>query len=351
MMETPQMTSSDDLGASAAARPSRGVAWRRFVRPGVLVVVTGISLYVLLPSLVAVFSSSRSLTRLTWYWAALALVAEAASFVLLWQLNRVALHEKSWFVVGSTQLTGGAVGKIVPGGGATATAVSVDMLRRAGFGTGQAASALVASALLQLGTRLALPVLALPAVVAGAPVAHGLATAAYLGLAVLLLLIGAGVLAFAFDRPLASAGRALQWLLNETVRRNRKISNLPEHLLAERDFVHATIDKHWRAAVLCSAGSTAFDFLALLCALRAVGTQPQPSLVVLAYAAAGLLALIPLTPGGLGFVESGLVGLLTLAGVTPQDALLATLTYRLVSYWLPIPAGGLAYVAFSRRYP
>jgi uncharacterized protein (TIRG00374 family) len=225
------------------------------------------------------------------------------------------------------------------------------MLRRAGVGAGRAASALVASTLLQLGIRLALPVLALPAVVGGAPVARGLAIAAYLGLAVLVLLIGAGVLAFAFDRPLASAGRAFQELLNETVRRNRKITNLPERLLAERDFVHATIGKHWRAAVLCAAGSTAFDFLALLCALRAVGTEPRPSLVVLAYAAAGLLALIPLTPGGLGFVESGLVGLLTLAGVSAGDAVLATLTYRLVSYWLPIPAGGLAYLAFSRRYP
>jgi len=30
---------------------------------------------------------------------------------------------------------------------------------------------------------------------------------------------------------------------------------------------------------------------------------------------------------------------------------LATLTYRLVSYWLPIPAGGVAYIAFRRRYP
>jgi uncharacterized protein (TIRG00374 family) len=351
MMETPRMTSSDDPGASAAVGPSRRVAWRRFARPGVLVVVTGISLYVLLPSLVAIFASSRSLSRLTWYWAVLALVAEAASFVLLWQLNRVALREKSWFVVGSTQLAGSAVGRIVPGGGATATAVSVDMLRRAGIGAGQAASALVASTLLQVGTRLALPVLALPAIVGGAPVAHGLATAAYLGLAVLLLLIVGGVLAFVFDGPMVSAGRALQWLLNGTVRRNRKISNLPERLLAERDFVQATIGKHWRAAVLCAAGNTAFDFLALLCALRAVGAQPQPSLVVLAYAAAGLLALIPLTPGGLGFVESGLVGLLTLAGVAPQDALLATLTYRLVSYWLPIPAGGVAYLAFSRRYP
>jgi uncharacterized protein (TIRG00374 family) len=69
-----------------------------------------------------------------------------------------------------------------------------------------------------------------------------------------------------------------------------------------------------------------------------------------AYASAKLLALIPLTPGGLGFVDAGLVGTLTLAGVAPQDALVATLAYRLVSFWLPIPAGGVAYAAFRRRY-
>jgi uncharacterized protein (TIRG00374 family) len=73
--------------------------------------------------------------------------------------------------------------------------------------------------------------------------------------------------------------------------------------------------------------------------------------VILAYAGARLLALIPLTPGGLGFVEAGLVGTLTLAGVSADDAVLATLTYRLVSYWLPIPAGAVAYGAFRRRYP
>jgi uncharacterized membrane protein YbhN (UPF0104 family) len=50
-----------------------------------------------------------------------------------------------------------------------------------------------------------------------------------------------------------------------------------------------------------------------------------PSLVLLAYAGAGLLALFPLTPGGLGFVEAGLVGTLTLAGVSGPDALFATL--------------------------
>jgi uncharacterized protein (TIRG00374 family) len=82
-----------------------------------------------------------------------------------------------------------------------------------------------------------------------------------------------------------------------------------------------------------------------------VGVNGRPSLILLAYAGAGALTLIPFTPGGLGFVEAGLVGLLTLAGVPAGDALVATLTYRLASYWLPIPAGGIAYFLFRRRYP
>jgi hypothetical protein len=159
------------------------------------------------------------------------------------------------------------------------------------------------------------------------------------------------VLAFAFDRPLELAGQAVQWVLNHTIRRRRKITGLPQRLLAERDFVRSTIGRRWQSAVLSAAGTTAFDYLALLCALRAVGAEPQPSLILVAYAGSKLLALIPLTPGGLGFVDAGLVGTLTLAGVSAQDALLATLTYRLVSFWLPIPAGGVAYVAFRRRYP
>jgi uncharacterized protein (TIRG00374 family) len=326
-------------------------AWRRYARPGLLVLVTGVSLYLLLPGLVAVFASWRSLRDLAWYWAAVALLAEALSFVALWELNRIALHLKSWFVVACTQLSGNTVGRIVPGGGATATAFSVGMLRRAGVDTGKAASALAASTILQIGTKLALPLLALPAIVAGAPVDRSLTTSAFLGAAVLVLLVAGGVLAFAFDRPLELVGRATQWVLNGTIRRHNKIADLPEKLLAERDFVRTTIGRRWQLAVLSAAGNTAFDFAALLCCLRAVGAEPRPSLVILAYAGSALLALIPFTPGGLGFVEAGLVGTLTLAGVAADDALLTTLTYRLVSYWLPIPAGGVAYIAFRRRYP
>jgi uncharacterized protein (TIRG00374 family) len=82
----------------------------------------------------------------------------------------------------------------------------------------------------------------------------------------------------------------------------------------------------------------------LLAALAAIGSHPRPGLVLLAFCGAQVLAQIPVTPGGLGFVEAGLTAMLALAGVSAGDAVLATFAYRLFSYWLPLPFGlvGLA---------
>jgi uncharacterized protein (TIRG00374 family) len=313
--------------------------------------VTGVSLYLVFPSLVSVFSSWRSLAQLNWYWAGLALLAEGASFVSLWELDRIALRVKSWFVISCSQLSGNAVGRIVPGGGATASAFAVTMLRRAGVEVGRAVTALAASTALQIATTLALPLLALPAILGGAPVNRSLIAAAYLGTAVLVLLLVAGGLAFAADRPLVLSGRGIQWAVHRILRRRSSLVGLPQKLLAQRDFIRATIGERWVAAVFSAAGNAGFDYVALLCALHAVGAQPRPSLVLLAYTAAMLLSLVPFTPGGLGFVEAGLLATLTLAAVSPGDALVATLVYRLVSFWLPIPLGGAAYALFRRRYP
>ena len=106
------------------------------------------------------------------------------------------------------------------------------------------------------------------------------------------------------------------------------------------------LGKRWKAALLLSSGRLAFDFGTLLACIRATGVKPNPSLVLLAYAVAGLLALIPITPGGLGIVEAGLSALLILAGMPGVDAVVATLAYRIISYWLPIFVGPFAYVAF-----
>ena len=323
--------------------------WLR-VRRGVVLLAAAVSLYLLLPSLVSVFSSWRSLAHLDWYWAGVAVVAETASFISLWELNRTALRVSDWFSVACAQLSGNAFGRIVPGGGAAAGAFQVGILRRAGIPAARSATALAASTAMQIGTTLALPVLALPAIIGGAPVNHTLVNAAYLGVALLLLLLLGGIVLFAFDAPLDLAGRVIEACVKRIRHTQTPSRTLSTRLISERDSIRATLGERWWLATAGAAGNAGFDYAALICALRAVGAQPRPSLVLLAYTAAALLALVPLTPGGLGFVEAGLLGTLTLAGVNPADAVLAALVYRLVSFWLPIPIGGAAYLLFRRRH-
>jgi len=332
---------------ASGAPSSGGAGWRQWAKSAALLLVGAVSLYLLLPTLLSVFGSWRSLSHLEWYFAVPVFASEGASYVCLWQLDRIALGTRGWFAVACAQLAGNAVGRFVPG---APTPFTVEMLRRAGVDTGEAAAAFTASTSLQLATTAALPLLALPAIVGGTPVSHSLVAAAYLGVGVLLVLVAAGTAAFASDRPLELAGRGVQWLLNTTVRRRHHVVGLPRELLADRDFIRTTLGGRWKAGVAAAAANTGFDYLALLFALRAVGADPRPSLAVFAYTAAELLALLPFTPGGLGFVEAGLVGTLTLAGVPGSDALAATLLYRLASYWLPIPAGGVAYLLFRHRY-
>ena len=84
--------------------------------------------------------------------------------------------------------------------------------------------------------------------------------------------------------------------------------------------------------------------------MYATGARPNLFLVLLAYAVSQILVVVPITPGGLGFVEVGLVGFLRFAGLDPAAALGATLAYRLFAYWLPLPAGGAAYALYVHRY-
>ena len=99
---------------------------------------------------------------------------------------------------------------------------------------------------------------------------------------------------------------------------------------------------------MAAIGRWAFDFACLVAALEALDALPRPGLVLLAFCAAQLLAQIPITPGGLGFVEAGLAATLALAGVAPAEALTATFAYRLFAYWLQLPLG-LVGVALGRR--
>jgi uncharacterized protein (TIRG00374 family) len=343
---------SPDAG-HATRQPARSwpLSRKTIVTRSVALAISGLAIYLLLPSLTRALASWPRLLRLDWVWLTVALIAELASFTCTYALQRLALQTREWFSVVTAGLAGNSISGILPGGAAVGAGLQFEMLSNAGFDTGAAAAALTAFSLLEVGALLALPIVALPAVLAGSAVSPGLVHTALLGLGMFCLLAIVGGVLLKTDRPLAAAGRAAQAVRNRITRGRRPpLTGLDARLLSERDTIKSVLGHNWWQALLLTAGRLGFDFGCLLAVLRATGTHPRHALVLLAYAAANVIELVPITPGGLGLVEGSLTGLLVLAGVHGGDALLATLAYRLASYWLPLCAGPFAYLLYRHRY-
>jgi uncharacterized protein (TIRG00374 family) len=324
-------------------------ARRALVRTIIELAICGVSLYLVAPSLLELLSSWSRLDELDPAWLAAMAVLQAAALACLWAVQGIALHTRDWYAVATSQLASNAISKVVPGGGAVGAAMQFRMLTQAGMIRARAVGGLTAANLLTLAIVLALPVLALPAVLGG-EVDRTLVQATVAGLALFLALFVIGALMLSLDRPLRWTGRTLQRVRNRVRRRSAPLTGLPKRLLRERDRILDTVGRRWKRALAAGIGRWLFDYATLLIALSAVGATPRPALILLAFCAAQLLAQIPATPGGLGFVEAGLTATLALCGVPTGDAVLATFTYRLFTYWLPLPLGLAGGVLFRRRY-
>jgi uncharacterized protein (TIRG00374 family) len=327
-------------------RPTRRAVISTVIRLG----LCGVSLYLVAPSLLDLLASWRNLDQLSVSWMFAMLALQLAALACLAILQLIALHTSETFAVATSQLAGNAVSKVAPGGGAVGAALQYRMLTQAGLDGPRTVAGLTASSVLTLALVLALPVLTIQAMARGT-VNRTLLEAAVAGLAVFGVLFGIGALMLALDRPLEWTGRTIQRIRNRLRRSAEPLTGLPARLIRERDRILGTVGPRWKAALAAGIGRWGFDYGCLVAALAAVGSTPRPALVLLAFCAAQLLAQIPITPGGLGFVEAGLTATLTLAGVSPGDAVLATFVYRLFSYWLALPLGLLGAVLFRRRYP
>jgi uncharacterized protein (TIRG00374 family) len=329
----------------------RAPSWpvSRIVRTVFWLGLTGVSLYLVAPSLIDVFGSWDDLDQLAPAWFAAMAGLQALTLGCLWALQRLALHGPSWPAVISSQLAGNALSKIAPGGGAMGAALQYRMLVQAGVPSGSVATALTAVNLLVFAVVLALPVLTIPALIRGG-VSRDLLEVALVGLAVFAVLAVVGTFLIASDGPLQWVGRVIQRARNAIRRSAEPLRELPQRLLRERNRIVGVVGPHWKRALVQAVGRWAFDYATLLAALAAVGSHARPSLVLLAFCGAQLLGQIPITPGGLGFVEAGLTAMLALAGVSAGNAVLATFAYRLFSYWLPMPVGLAAYGWHTRRF-
>ena len=303
------------------------------------------------------FASYRSVwastAAMTWPHVLLVAVAAAASMASTWfmicaVLPSIRLREAAVVNLGSN-----AVANTLPAGGALAMGVSWAMLSSWGVGTAQYVLYTLVSGVWNVFARLGLPVLALLVLTTAARPGGGLIAAAAVGL-LLLAAMAAGLALLVRSEAFAfRAGRVLQYTAVTACRlvRRRATFDVPGSLLGFRRQAGALIAaRGWRITLTTAAANLTL-WLVLLACLRGVGlSQAQVSwqTSLAAYAFVRLLTVLPITPGGLGITELGLIGILA-AGAGHQataQVTAAVLLYRAVTYLPPIPLGAIACLAW-----
>jgi uncharacterized membrane protein YbhN (UPF0104 family) len=89
------------------------------------------------------------------------------------------------------------------------------------------------------------------------------------------------------------------------------------------------------------------DAASLWCFIAAFGSFTNPVGLFAAYGIANVLGAIPITPAGLGVIDSVTPVLLVTFGLTRSVATLGVLAWRLVNFWLPIPTGAVAFISLK----
>jgi uncharacterized protein (TIRG00374 family) len=99
-----------------------------------------------------------------------------------------------------------------------------------------------------------------------------------------------------------------------------------------------------------SLGYWAFDNAVLWATFHALGLSPPLTIILMGYLIGQLGGLLPI-PGGIGGIDGGLIGTLIVYGAPAAGTAAAVLAYRVILFWLPLLAGGVAFAALRRDMP
>jgi putative heme transporter len=298
----------------------------------------------------SVWDSLRAMTGLQ-----IALVAGTAvlSMVSVWFVICAVLPSIRLRQAAVVNLGSNSVANTLPAGGALAMGVSWAMLSSWGVSTADYVLYTLVSGVWNVLARLGLPVLALLVLLTATRPDALLIAAAAVGLALLLAVAAGFTLLLRSESFAVRAGRLLQRPVGACCRLARRTppASVTDSLTGFRDRAAELLAaRSWRISIATVASQLAL-WLVLLACLRGVGLSQaqvpwQTSLA--AFAFVRLLTALPITPGGLGLTELGLVTILAGGADHRVSAQVtaAVLLYRAVTYLPPIPLGAVACVAW-----
>ena len=347
------MTADGTDRADAGPRRRR-VSWRRLVAVGVGIAIVVATFAFILPRIADYRDVWAAVQTLSW--ADVGLLAGATllnlvTFAPPWMAALPGLRFVQAFVV--TQASTAST-YVAPGGVAVGMALSFAMLRAWGFAGSAVGLAVAVTSVWNQIAMLVFPTVALVLLTLTGDADAALETIAYLGLAILVIVVAA------FAAGL-STPKLARWIGDLTARiasrglrlvRRGPMNWDGESFVRFRDATNRLLKSRWHVLTVTTVAGHLTVFLVLLVSLRALGVSAEDVSLVEAFAAWSLVRLlgsVPITPGGLGVVELGLTTALVGFGGDQADVVAAVLLYRALTV-VPTLIIGLVAGATWKRY-
>jgi uncharacterized protein (TIRG00374 family) len=346
-LSRPKAQSGERANGRTGWRARLWTARRPLRRLAILLILALIVEYLVIPELVGARKDLYLLGRLNIGWMIAGLILEAVSLFCYALLNRVLLPPEgrpSLSRLFRIDLAAAAVAHVIPAGTVGSAGIGYQLFTADGV-SGTDVGVMMATK--GMGSTVVLNVLLWIALVISIPLSgfHPVyASVAIVG-AVVLAVVAA--LIYGITRGEKRAARILQAI-------GGRIPGLGGDRL-ERVVLEAAASIRalgTNRGVLIQSLSWAslnwlLDAASLWCFIAAFGGYPNPVGLFAAYGIANVLGAIPVTPGGLGIIDTVTPVLLVGFGLTRSVATLGVLGWRLVNFWLPIPTGALAYVSLK----
>ncbi|NNN21129.1 MAG: flippase-like domain-containing protein [Acidimicrobiales bacterium] len=320
----------------------------RILRNGaLLIILIPILEYFVIPRLTGASKSISILAKVNIFYLVLGVVLEAGALLAYALLTKSVLPKDSPRIGTLLRINMStlSLSHVLPGGTAPGSALGYRLLTNRGVSATNATFCLATEG---IGSALILNIILWISLIASIPF-HSITNplygiAAVIG-ALLLGLLAALILLFTRGEEHAvgiinTIARKMPFISEEKlVAAIRNVAGRMDELAQDRHrMVHALV---WACL------NWLLDAASLWVFILAFGKLVSPLDLLVAYGVANVLAVIPITPGGLGVIEGILIPTLNGFGTPKNIAIIGVLAYRLVNFWIPIPVGGVTYLTLK----
>jgi putative heme transporter len=338
-----------DIPQSTSHRPSGGSRRRSIaIRVGLAVGIVAAVFFGVLPRL-ADMSEARhqaaSMAGLDIATLGMLAIASALAYAFVLTAVMPGLSLAQAVVVNQSST---AVANTMPAGGVLGIGVSYRFYGSWGHSRSAITLNVLLTGIANIACKLALPIAALALLAVYGDTSTALILAAVVGLLVLAIALTVGAFGLSSERVAERIGRSIGMVIARVRSWFHRPLRADAGAVAMR-FRQQAIELLRRRGARLTAGMLTYhatQFVLLFVSLRAVGvTAEQVSWVqaLAGYSTAMVLGALPLTPGGIGVLELGLVGALIAAGGPNAEVVAAVLVYRTMSFLLPLPVGAITY--------